>query len=277
MMLTLHDIIYLESVNFKGTAYQNFGNLYRRWVVPQVVKKSEIVITVSSFERENIIKTMGLPPEKVTVVYNAVHPRFRKIDDAVALTALKTQFQLPDQFILFLGNTAPKKNTPGTIAAYIDYARSVHQPVPMVILDYAAPLVEQQLKDLNASDMRHLLIIPGYIPSAKMPELYNLATIFLYPSFRESFGLPLLEAMACGTPVITSNTSCMPEIAGGACLLMDPFDKLSMTEAIATLLSEPDRMKMLSELGAARASAFSWTNAAKQVLDIYEKFPRLKR
>lgn len=111
IMLTLHDIIYLEKVDFKGTAYQNFGNLYRRYVVPRVVRKSELVITVSNYERKVIIDKLGLPEEKVQVVYNAVNGRFNSRYDNKTINAFRKQYKLPERFILFLGNTAPKKNT----------------------------------------------------------------------------------------------------------------------------------------------------------------------
>jgi len=269
LLLTLHDIIYLEKTDFKGTAYQNLGNLYRRWIVPRVVKKCLSVITVSQYERLRIIERLRLPEEKVKVVYNAVNPHFNPAYDPDSISALRREHGLPKKFVLFLGNTAPKKNTPNTIEAFIRHATRYPDTIPMVMLDYDKNLVETALAKTGR---RHLLphfFFPGYIPSAKMPLLYNAATLFLYPSLRESFGLPILEAMASGTPVITSNTSSMPEIAGDAACLIDPCQVDDLSMAISDLLSDPALRSDYRQKGLARASQFTWAESARQLLKIY--------
>lgn len=269
LLLTLHDIIYLEKTDFKGTAYQNFGNLYRRWVVPQIVKKCLAVITVSEYERERIIHRLRLPAEKVRVVYNAVNPQFNPNYHPAAVSELRRQYGLPQNFILFLGNTAPKKNTPRTIEAFIRHAGRYPDTMPLVMLDYEKALVE---KTLEKTGQQHLLShfhFPGYIPSAKMPLLYNAADLFLYPSLRESFGLPILEAMACGVPVITSNTSSMPEIAGDAARLIDPFSTEDLSAAISEMLLDKTVREDYRARGLNRASRFTWTESARQLQKIY--------
>lgn len=271
LLLTLHDIIYLEKIDFKGTAYQNFGNIYRRYVVPKVVNNSKFVITVSHFERDVIIKKLNISPEKVKVVYNAASKKFNNNYSQEEINNFKSRFDLPNEFILFLGNTAPKKNTKNVIASYIEFSRSVTHKVPMVILDYDKTLVAEQLTKAGAADLLEHFIFPGFVPSDKMPLMYNAATLFLYPSLRESFGLPILEAMGCGTPVITSNTSSMPEVGGNAAVYVDPFNVADISKKIYDTISDKNLQTTLKENGIKRAEAFSWNRSARELLSIYQQ------
>jgi glycosyltransferase involved in cell wall biosynthesis len=267
LILTLHDIIYLEKTDFKGTAYQNFGNLYRRFIVPKIVDKSKLVITVSNFEKEVILNKLKLPEDKVQVIYNAVNPKFNINYSTEEVLAFKNAHSLPKEFILFLGNTAPKKNTLNVIKAYTEYISAVSEGLPLVILDYDRKLVEGTLKELGKEQLIENFIFPGYIPSDKMPLLYNSSSLFLYPSLRESFGLPILEAMACGVPVITSNTSSMPEIASNAALFVNPFDHIEIKDAITRFFSDKDLQINMKEMGLKRAADFTWKSSAEQLLD----------
>ena len=276
LLLTLHDIIYLEKVDFKGTAYQNFGNLYRRFVVPRVVKKSNFVITVSHFERNTILERLQLPDEKVEVVYNAVNPRFNNNIAAADLEVFRKKFNLPQRFILFLGNTAPKKNTPNVIRAFVEYSLSGKENIPLVLLDYDKQLVEKALTELGQPQLLNRFLFPGYVPPDQMPFIYNAATLFLYPSLRESFGLPILEAMGCGVPVITSNTSSMPEVAGDAAILVDPFEYKQIAEGISTMLENEALLNEYKVKGLQRAAQFTWEASAKQLLSIYDKMGSIR-
>nr|WP_084407169.1 glycosyltransferase family 1 protein [Pedobacter panaciterrae] len=272
LMLTLHDIIYLEKTDFKGTSYQNFGNLYRRFIVPKIVEKSKLIITVSNFEREVILNKLNLPEDKVKVIYNAVNPKFNTNYAKEKLLTFKNSHELPDEFILFLGNTAPKKNTLNVIKAYTDYRSVVNDGLPLVILDYDRKLVEDTLKELGKEQFMENFIFPGYIPSDEMPLLYNCSSLFLYPSLRESFGLPILEAMACGVPVITSNTSSMPEVASNAALFVNPFDPNEIKDAIIRFFADATLRAEMKESGLKRASDFTWKAAAEQLISIYNSF-----
>lgn len=269
LVLTLHDIIYLEEINFKGTAYQNFGNIYRKFVVPRVVKKSEMIITVSHFERNTIIEKLKVPEDRIKVVYNAVNKKFNNLYASQTIADFKKKHNLPEQFILFLGNTAPKKNTINVIKAYALYCKTVKDGIPLVILDFSKPLVEGILKEQGNEDIIDKIFFPGFISSDDMALIYNAATLFLYPSLRESFGLPILEAMGCGTPVITSNTSSMPEVADNAALLVDPTDANDIAEKMHLILSDVILQKTLSEAGIKRAAEFSWKKSAEDLLAIY--------
>jgi len=269
-VITLHDVIYLENLNFGGTAYQNFGNIYRRWIVPRVVKTADCIITVSEYEKEKIVSTLKLPPEKVKVVYNAISNKFHNNYSAIKLDDIRVKYDLPEQFILFLGNNAPKKNTERVLKSYVKYCKQVTFPIPLVVLDYEFELIAKLLKSEKGDEYLKYIISPGYIAASEIALIYNLATLFLYPSLRESFGLPIIEAMACGTPVITSNTSAMPEVAGGAAILIDPFNVDDLSNQIVALLSNNTLRDTKIEQGLQRAKAFSWDNAAMQVLNIYQ-------
>lgn len=272
LIVTLHDIIYLEKVDFKGTAYQNLGNLYRRYIVPKIAKKAELLITVSEFERANIIDHLKLPEERVTVLYNGVSPKFNNQYSTEEINAFRSMYNLPENYIMFLGNTAPKKNTPNVIKAYVDYCLSDRETIPLVLLDYKKELVEKLLQELKQGSIIDKFIFPGYIPYHQIPLMYKAATLFLYPSLRESFGLPILEAMACGTPVITSNTSSMPEVSGDAAEIIDPFNHLELADAIRCLLKNESVRKSYIEKGLERVKKFTWRLSAEKLVDIYNTF-----
>lgn len=269
LILTLHDIIYLEEINFKGTIYQNFGNLYRKLIVPWLIDKSRIIITVSNYEKEVILKKFKLSNEKVKVIYNAVNSKFNNDYSTEVLEDFRIKTDLPQDFVLFLGNTAPKKNTANVIKAYLDYTNVVENSLPLVILDLDRKTVFNYLDRLGKKESISKFVFPGYISSNNMPLLYNLSKLFLYPSLRESFGLPILEAMACGVPVITSNTSSMPEVAGDAALFVNPLDCNDLKETIVRVLGDEALQKNMKRNGLKRASQFTWKVSAEQLLSIY--------
>jgi glycosyltransferase involved in cell wall biosynthesis len=272
LILTLHDIIYLEQISMKGTAYQNLGNLYRRLVVPKNVKKAELILTVSEFERQNIVDTLKIPEKKIEVLYNGVGPQFNNSYGHDVVRKFKEDQDFPEQYVLFLGNTAPKKNTINVVKAFARYADNVNIPIPLVLLDYSKALVQKLLEEIKQPHLIKHFIFPGYVSHQQMPLVYAGATLFLYPSLRESFGLPILEAMACGVPVITSDTSSMPEVAGNAAILIDPHDVLAISNAIMLVLSNEKLKNELVLKGLQRAAIFSWKASAQRLLDVYKKF-----
>jgi glycosyltransferase involved in cell wall biosynthesis len=272
VVLTLHDIIYLEGIDFKGTTYQNLGNLYRKLLVPKIVNRANLILTVSQFEKNNIVQTLNLPQGKVKVLYNGVSNRFHTNFTEKQLQDFRYKYHLPAEYIMFLGNTAPKKNTLNVIKAYVDLCRERKNTIPLVLLDYRKEFVEKILADLKRPDLIEYFLFPGYIPHHKIPLMYHAASIFLYPSLRESFGLPILEAMACGVPVLTSNTSSMPEIAGDAAVLIDPFDYKSIRKGIESLLDDKNLRMSYKEKGSQRVKLFTWKTSAEKLISFYESF-----
>lgn len=271
LVLTLHDIIFLEKAVVGGTWYQRLGNVYRRWNVPRVVKTSARILTVSHFERQRIIDHLDVDPARVTTVHNAVSRQFRVITDAALLATVRTQYALPEQFIFFLGNPDPKKNVPNVLRALLLLKQRGQLTLPLVMANVTPAYVQGVLAQIGGQALSSDIVLCGYIPNTVLPVVYNLATFFLCPSLRESFGLPILEAMACGTPVLTASTSAMPEVAGDAALLADPSSPDDMANQLYRLLMDEDLCAELRQRGLARAALFSWKNTAKQLIQIYEE------
>ncbi len=276
LVITIHDVIYLESINFSGSAYQNFGNLYRRFIVPTVAKKAACILTVSAYEKKVIVDRLKIAEDKVRVVYNGVNKQFKPIEDKQALDAFRKKFALPEKFLLHFANTAPKKNTIGVLKAFTLYCEKEMTPLPLVLTDCSTDFIMDLLKEVNATALKKHILILDYIPFSDIPLLYNLATVFIYPSHRESFGMPLIEAMACGVPVITSNTSALPEIAGGAACLVDPAKPAELCEQIQHLLGDPRLVEENREKGFINARRFTWEAAARITEMIYDEIGQLK-
>lgn len=274
LIVTLHDIIYMESLSVlkKGfTSYQKFGNMYRRYVVPQVVRKSARIITVSEFEKKRIGDFFHVDDHKLRAIYNGVSEHFKPITDKEYLNEIKAKYQLPDKFFFFFGNTDPKKNTPGVLKALSLFLNSSDEKIPLVMLDFDRTELSKIINEIGDPKLQDYIKLTGYVPNGELPALYALSTIFLYPSLRESFGIPMLEAMACGIPVITSNTSSMPEVGGNAALFIDPFKPEEITAAIKKLLSDPSLCETLIRNGFDNAQRFSWNIMAENVLNLYQE------
>ncbi|MAD97266.1 MAG: group 1 glycosyl transferase [Flavobacteriaceae bacterium] len=276
IVTTLHDIIYLEKsylqiLRSSATPYQKFGNVYRKLIVPRVMKRSKSVITVSNFEKNRIAEFFGLQNEhKLSAVYNGVGNHFKPVSDANELSRVKVKYNLPDKFFFFLGNTDPKKNTKGTLKAYSDYLKASKSDHKLVMLDYDLTELMKILEEIGDPKLIDKIVLTGYVKNTDLPAIYSLCDIFLYPSLRESFGIPILEAMSCGVPVITSNTSSMPEVSGKASYLVNPFKPEEITEAIQKIMNDNGLREELVEKGLKRSQKFSWYAMAEQVLELYK-------
>ena len=274
LVVTLHDIIYMEKFSLlsKGfSSYQKFGNLYRRLVVPGVVKNCRKLITVSEFEKQRIVDFFGIDRKKVVAIYNGVSEHFRPATNPETLAAVRNKYHLPERFFFFFGNTDPKKNTRGVLKALSLFLKQSDEKIPLVMLDFDREELARLIAETGDPELKNHIILTGYVPNSELPGIYSLSTIFLYPSLRESFGIPMLEAMACGTPVITSNTSSMPEVAGDAALFCDPFRPEELTEAMFRLLSDHNLRSGLVAAGLEQARKFTWKNMAQGVLQIYNE------
>lgn len=268
LILTLHDIIFLEPRDKQNKSlYQNLGWFYRRMVVPRILKKCRRIITVSEFEQNNIISKLGLPRKQVAMIYNGYNDWFRPMEDTDCVFA---KYMAERGYLFFLGNTDPKKNTERTLIAYSKYLErsSVKRKLLMADLDrhYLNDIIER-------NHIEHILShieMPGYIVNTDLPYVYSAAFAFLYTSLRESFGIPLLESMACGTPVVTSNTSSMPEIAGPDAILVTPESADEICEQLLRLENDKTFYQQQVEMGLQRAKLFSWKYTADQLLSLYE-------
>jgi glycosyltransferase involved in cell wall biosynthesis len=277
LIVTLHDIIYMESSYLKilkgsSTLYQKMGNIYRRLVIPSIVKKSSKIITVSHFEKNRIGQFFGIEGDKrLAAVYNGVSEHFKPVTDKLELQRVRTKYKLPEHYLFFLGNTDPKKNTKGTLKAFSDYLKKTESDMQLVMLDYDRTELEKLLIEIDNKSLINSISLTGYVINTDLPAIYSQCQVFLYPSLRESFGIPMLEAMACGVPVITSNTSSMPEVAGSAAFIIDPFKPEEITDALIQITSNPTLRTQLVEKGLLQSAKFSWKAMAKDVLEIYEQ------
>lgn len=270
LVLTLHDIIYLEPRQHRSPSlYQEMGWHYRRLVVPRILKKCKKIITVSHFECTRIREALHLPNRQITVVYNGYSTHFRKNE---TLDENIIQKYIPQEgFLFFLGNTDPKKNAARTLKAYSLYLKASAIKRPLLIADLKEEHIDALLQQEGITDIKAHLFYPGYIDNRDLVTLYSAAFAFLYPSLRESFGIPMLEAMACGTPVITSNTSAMPEVAGADAILVNPQMPSEIADAILQLEKNNDFYRQQSAYGLERVKQFSWKSTAEEYVKIYNE------
>jgi len=276
LMVTLHDIIYMEGkvsrlLTGGGTAYQRFGNLYRRWNVPAVVRLCERIITVSNYEKERISQFFSLPDDKLRAVYNGVGSYFNPVTDPGEFERIRQKYRLPSRYFFFLGNTVEKKNTPGTLKAFALFRKKSGLDIPLVMLDFDQKDLNQILEGIGEPDLINHIFLTGYVPNTELPVIYGACELFLYTSFRESFGIPILEAQKCGTAVITSDTSSMPEVAGDGALLIDPYLPEAICEGMIQIVGDKTLRQELITKGLANSEKFSWKNMAREVLSIYQE------
>ena len=268
LILTLHDIIFLEPRDKSNKSfYQDMGWRYRRFVVPRILKKCKRIITVSDFEFNNIITKLQIPEEKMVMIYNGYNQWFRPVEDT---ELIYQQYIEEPGYFFFLGNTDPKKNTERTLIAYSKYLELSNVKRKLLMADLDRGYLEEIINRNDIGNIRDHIVMPGYIKNADLPYIYNNAFAFLYTSLRESFGIPLLEAMACGTPVITSNTSSMPEIGGPEVIMVNPQNVQEITEKMLLLEKDEALYQKQKEIGIIRAQQFSWKYTAEQLLTVYE-------
>jgi len=238
------------------------------------------LITLSAASRRDLVELYGVPPERVTVTPLAADERFQPIAEAKILEAVRRKYDLPERFVLYLGSNKPHKNLVRLIQVW-SLVLSPQSSVPnlqsaicnlqLVVAghwDPRYPQAQQKATELGLGEAVRFL---GDVSEADLPALYNLATVFAFPSLYEGFGLPPLEAMACGTPVVCANTSSLPEVVGDAALLFDPLDVQAMAATIAQALSDASLRAALRARGLARARLFSWERTARETLAAYRE------
>lgn len=269
LVLTLHDIIFLEKRQSGSKSwYQEMGWHYRKLVVPRILPKCKKIITVSHFEKDCICKALHLPHSQVTAVYNGYNTHFSPQPSQPEITK---KYMKTGDYLFFLGNTDPKKNTPRVLKAYSIYLAHSTFKRPLLIADLKESVIDHILTQENIEEIKPYLSFPGYICNTDLAALYNEAFAFLYPSLRESFGIPMLEAMACGTPVIAGNTSAMPEIAGNGALLADPYSAEDIADRILLLEQNQTLYRQQVNYGLERVKLFSWRKSAESLLNIYKE------
>jgi glycosyltransferase involved in cell wall biosynthesis len=261
--VTIHDLSFL----FYPRSFRVVNRLYLRLLTRLSVQRAGRVLAVSASTRRDVIRYYGVPAEKVDVVYNGVDPAFEPLPgDQVAV--FRARQGLPDRFILFVGTLEPRKNVARLIRAYAQLPRS--RP-PLLLVGGKGWFYEDIFRLVEEMDLSADVHFVGYVPAEDLPLWYNAADLFVYPSLYEGFGLPPLEAMACGTPVVASTSSSLPEVVGDAGLLVDPADTAGLAAALQAGVSDAGVRARLRQAGPERARQFSWQATARETVDSYRR------
>jgi anaerobic magnesium-protoporphyrin IX monomethyl ester cyclase len=248
--------------------------LLNRPLVGVAARRADAIITVSESAKRDIVRLYGVDAARVHVVHEAAAPSFRPVRDSAQLDRIRRRYGLADRVILYVGTIEPRKNLPRLIDAFAARLGAGHLSHQLLCVGPYGWLSHGLARRIERSGAASAIKFAGYVPFADLPALYSLAEMFVFPSLHEGFGLPVIEAMACGAPVITGRTSAMPEIAGGAVVQIDPLDTEALGNAMVTLANDRERREELSMLGLARARLFSWRRAARETLAIYERAAR---
>jgi glycosyltransferase involved in cell wall biosynthesis len=266
MVVSVHDVSYLEYPEF----FTRSRALQLRYTVERTVRAAARILTPSEFSKAAIIRNYGLSEDKVTVVHNAVSSLFHPMQRQLAVNWVRKNFSIPDPFVLTVGDLQPRKNHLGLIQAFENLIRHNPQlPHHLVMVGketWFAPAVRSAAEKSAIADRLHFT---GWVSDEDLRHFYGACEMFVFPSFYEGFGLPILEAMACGRAVACSNTSAMPEVANASALLFDPSQADEITRAMRDLLLDPQLRQRSERLGSQRASLFTWSRAAQETLDVY--------
>jgi glycosyltransferase involved in cell wall biosynthesis len=255
-------MLYPEAFNRPNARYlQHFTMLS--------VRRADRVIAVSESTKGDVVRLLGVAPEKVAVVYHGVENEFRPLDQGAEMDEFRARVRLPERFILCFGTLEPRKNLATLIAAYALLRKESRLPHKLVIAGGKGWRFEHVFAAVDEAGLQDDVLFPGYVPSDEQPMWYNAAEVFAYPSLYEGFGFPPLEALACGTPVVASNRSSLPEVVGDAGLLVDPLDAVELAEALRRVLTDGGLRQELVARGLARAQSFSWSRAARETVEVY--------
>jgi glycosyltransferase involved in cell wall biosynthesis len=254
--------------------------IYRYWL-PRVLPRVDAVITVSQASKADIVRYLNIAPAKIYVAYPGVDARFHPLSEA-EVARVRRRYGLPERYILFVGSVEKRKNLVGLLHAYARLLSGGAAAMPLVIVGarrraYTQMPGAQEIEaTLQSLVLEHKVIFTGFVPDADLPALYNGAVLFVFPSLYEGFGFPPLEAMACGTPVVCSNTASLPEVVGAlgasasAALMVEPYDVEGLADAIRRVIKDKALRQALRERGLARAQRFTWAQTARQVLAVYQ-------
>lgn len=272
-IVSIHDITYEVHPEW----YSWKGLLAMRAFSKFAARHADIILTCSWNTKRDIITHYGIPEDTIVVTHYGIEQRFRPLSDKAMLEGLRRQYDITAQdVILYVGSIHTRRNVEQLIRAFQQISRNMPDVQLLIVgkREYPYLDIETLLKELELTDR---ILLPGYVPDDDLPGLYNLASVSIYPSSYEGFGFPVLEAMACGTPVITSNTSSLPEVSGDAAVCIDPLNIDEIAEALSQMLRDSTLRRQYIERGLARAAQFPWERTARQTLDIYQKIEAFHR
>ncbi|HVC32240.1 MAG TPA: glycosyltransferase family 1 protein [Chloroflexota bacterium] len=240
-------------------------------VVPVSVREADFVCADSENTRNELTTLLDVEPARAEVVYGGVDCRFRPVTDEGVLEATRLKYGLSFPFIFFIGTIEPRKNLGRLLKAYTQLRQRYHERHRLVIAGGLGWLYQDVLRDIDQLATDQEVVFLGRVPDEDLPMLYSLCDLFVYPSLYEGFGLPPLEAMACGKVVVCSNTSSFPEVVGDAGVLVSPYDVDGLASAMAQLLDDSERRASLGLRAIERARRFTWEESARRTLDIYRR------
>jgi glycosyltransferase involved in cell wall biosynthesis len=266
-VVTIHDCIHLM---FPQYLPGKLAHVYAKGSMWCAARKANRILTVSEASKRDILRFFDVRPEKVAVIYNAIDERFLAPADPEQMDLVKQRYQLNHPFVLYVGNIKPHKNIERLINAFGRVrARGCEDDLKLVIIGDEISKYPALRQTVHRHKLDKYVRFLGFQPMETLAAFYRLARAFVFPSRYEGFGLPPLEAMACGTPVVTSNVSSLPEVAGGAALLVDPHDADAIAEGICLAVSDHTLRADLIRRGHERARSFSWAQSVKKIHEIY--------
>ncbi len=264
-VLTVHDLIF----HHLPEHHKPLNRLYLKLALPLYCRRAHRIIAVSEHTRQDVIRTYGISPDKVVVIYEAADPRFCPQPPQV-VAAARARYGLPERYVLFVGTIEPRKN----LSRLLDAFAVVHREGltdALVIVGRKGWLTDEFFARLEAFPLRERVLFPGYVPDDDLPAIYAGAQVLALPSLHEGFGLPLLEAQACGVPVVASDAASLPEIGGTAARYFPPADSEAMTQVLRAVLADPPLQAQMRTEGLAQAARFSWARAAKETAQLYHQ------
>ena len=264
-VLTVHDLIY----HLFPAYHKRLNHLYLSIAMPLFVQHADALIAISASTKRDLVRAYGVPEEKIAVVYEAASPGFGPASPE-AVDEVRRRYGLPERYLLALGTIEPRKNLIRLVDA-LQLLRQKESDLCLVIVGGAGWLYQDFFQHLEKLEQPNGVLLSGYVPDADLPAVITGAAAYVLASLYEGFGLPILEAMACGTPVVCSNTSSMPELGGDAARYFDPRDTQAMAAAIAPVLGDSDLRAEMRGRGLQQAARFSWQRAARETVAVYER------
>ncbi len=267
-VVTIHDCIHLM---FPQYLQHRLGYAYARASIWNAARKSARILTVSEASKRDILRFFDVAPEKIEVIYNAIDEHFWNRPDEGDVSRVRERYQLNSRFVLYVGNIKPHKNLVRLIEAFDLVRKRGLDDVKLLIIGDEISKLPALRRAVHSHKLHKEVRFLGYVRDDTLAILYRLASAFAFPSLYEGFGLPALEAMASGTPVVTSNVSSLPEVAGGAAVLVDPYSIDSIAEGLVQVLTDPALAAELGRRGLVRARDFSWERSVARTHAIYRQ------
>lgn len=262
-VVTIHDLAFLEYPE----QYPAMQRRYLSAMTRASTQRADRVITVSDFTGRDVADRLDVDPERITAIPNGVDSAFTPRQGTDELHRFRWKNSLPAEFLLFVGTIQPRKNLVGLLRAFARIDRSIR--VPLYIVGGEGWMYRDIFDEVKRLDLERDIVFAGYAASETLPLWYSAATACIYPSYYEGFGLPVLEAMSCGVPVVTSNRTSLPEVAGDAAILVDPDDPEDIAQGIAIVLSDSGRRQEMQVAGVEQAAKFTWQRTAHETVAVY--------